>query len=305
MFKRRSLFLSLLVLASLAAGTVLMAAPPASAAEGSCGSGYKRILNAKMLSASGKNTPGNESRTQILVNEKTKKFCALVQRNGDANGVAGKTSVVITLKGGKQVSDKGTYKYYAGPKTLPNTTCISITGRLTYKGIEYSYQKAGLFCDGGKAAAAKVKVEPSPIISSPSGSKYSTPVKGVRARNSWGELGYGRTVPHQGIDFSTNKCGKADVRAVADGTAKVISGRGWAGNHFVSIDHGRYTTLYAHMGSDTIKNGQKVKAGQKIGTVGKQGKATGCHLHFEVLDGSKHINPYTWMKNHGLKSALR
>ena len=69
-----------------------------------------------------------------------------------------------------------------------------------------------------------------------------------------------------------------------------------AWGHYVIISHGGgYTSLYAHMTKRLVKVGDKVKAGQNIGTVGSTGYSTGAHLHFELR---KNNNSYDPMKEY-------
>jgi murein DD-endopeptidase MepM/ murein hydrolase activator NlpD len=44
-----------------------------------------------------------------------------------------------------------------------------------------------------------------------------------------------------------------------------------------------------------VSDGQRVNAGQKIGTIGERGLATGPHLHFEVLINGSYTNPMGWL----------
>ncbi len=93
-----------------------------------------------------------------------------------------------------------------------------------------------------------------------------------------------------GIDFAAPS--GSPVLAAANGTVIVSRMGGWNGGYgnYIVIDHGDGTqTLYAHLSADNVSVGQKVARGQQIGAVGKTGKSTGYHLHFEVR-GAK--NPF-------------
>ncbi len=112
--------------------------------------------------------------------------------------------------------------------------------------------------------------------------------------------GYGRRmdpiykVPkfHRGMDFSCDI--GTPVYATADGkvvSAKWKQGYGWT----VEIDHGYgYRTLYAHLKSFNVKAKQNVVRGEQIALSGNSGKSTGPHLHYEVIEKGKPVNPINY-----------
>jgi len=98
-----------------------------------------------------------------------------------------------------------------------------------------------------------------------------------------------RTKFHKGIDIAAKR--GSDVIAAASGKV-VFSGRKNGYGNTVEIDHGNGTsTLYAHMDKVFITQGQNLKQGDTIGTVGRTGRTTGPCLHFELLANGKHTNP--------------
>ena len=62
------------------------------------------------------------------------------------------------------------------------------------------------------------------------------------------------------------------------------------GKH-LEITNGDVMTRYAHCNKIIVKQGDKVKQGQKIAEVGATGKATGPHLHFEICRDKRSVNP--------------
>jgi len=99
---------------------------------------------------------------------------------------------------------------------------------------------------------------------------------------------------HRGVDFSAPK-----------GTAVVATASGvvtWAGRkpdygYMVEIRHSDgYTTRYAHNSENLVKAGDLVKKGQKIAVVGSTGRSTGSHLHFEVHQDGKSVNPMPYIQ---------
>ncbi len=64
----------------------------------------------------------------------------------------------------------------------------------------------------------------------------------------------------------------------------------------VILDHGAgLTTLYCHMNRIDVERGQKVSAGQQLGTIGSTGRVTGPHLHWGVSLNNARINPLLMM----------
>ena len=96
---------------------------------------------------------------------------------------------------------------------------------------------------------------------------------------------------HTGVDYAAS-CG-TPVYAAGDGVITFASWKGGYGR-FVSVKHGpKFSTNYAHLKSfaSGIRPGTRVRKGQLIARVGTTGVSTGCHLHFEVVQYGKKINP--------------
>ncbi len=106
---------------------------------------------------------------------------------------------------------------------------------------------------------------------------------------------------HPGVDYKTNEAdqdpsGEVDVLAAAPGTVDCFGCHGPGG---VRIDHGNgYYSVYLHLSSIDVVNGQPVARGEKIGVSGDVGSAGNPHLHFEVrkdVGGSLiPVDPYGW-----------
>jgi len=95
---------------------------------------------------------------------------------------------------------------------------------------------------------------------------------------------------HNGIDFTAPE--GTPIQATGDGKVKKVEKRRRGYGYNVTINHGYgYETLYAHMKTILVKKGEKVKKGQKIGTVGNTGSSTAPHCHYEVRLNGKAVNP--------------
>ena len=110
-------------------------------------------------------------------------------------------------------------------------------------------------------------------------------------------------IRHNGIDLAARK----GTRIYAADSGKVLfSGqkslyRGYG--KIIVIDHGKrqrdgrnISTFYAHTSRILVKKGQMVKKGDEVGWVGATGYATGPHLHFEVRENGRPVNPLKYIR---------
>ncbi len=98
-----------------------------------------------------------------------------------------------------------------------------------------------------------------------------------------------RASRHEGVDLVTRM--GAPVIATASGR---VTRSGPAGPHgqLIEIEHaGGYVTRYAHLSARNVQQGEQVVLGQTIGRVGRSGRATGVHLHYELLQNGVAIDP--------------
>ncbi|CUX97051.1 murein DD-endopeptidase MepM [Candidatus Hoaglandella endobia] len=101
----------------------------------------------------------------------------------------------------------------------------------------------------------------------------------------------GRITPHRGVDFAVPV--GTPVLAVGDGGV-LVSKRDIAAGNYVAIRHGcQYMTRYMHLKKLLVKQGQKVKRGDRIALSGNTGRSSGPHLHFEVWINQQAVNPLT------------
>ena len=100
-------------------------------------------------------------------------------------------------------------------------------------------------------------------------------------------LGYTRM--HAGVDFGASY--GSPIFAVSDGTVSFAGRHGGHGN-YVRLEHGgALGTGYGHMSRIAVSPGDRVQAGQVIGYVGSSGLSTGPHLHYEVYQNGRTVDP--------------
>jgi murein DD-endopeptidase MepM/ murein hydrolase activator NlpD len=94
------------------------------------------------------------------------------------------------------------------------------------------------------------------------------------------------------------------VRAANDGVVVFAGFLGIYGNAAV-IDHGcGLQSLYGHMSSLAVKEGDQVKREQEIGRSGQTGLAAGDHLHFTMLLDGIPVNPTEWWDPHWIHDRI-
>jgi murein DD-endopeptidase MepM/ murein hydrolase activator NlpD len=108
------------------------------------------------------------------------------------------------------------------------------------------------------------------------------------------EYGQRRGTPHQGMDIAAEL--RVPVYAAAEGEAIYVGDQlGGYGNVVILRHDQRTTTLYAHNSALKIKTGQKVKVDQVVALLGSTGRSTGPHLHFEMRENERPVNPRPYL----------
>ncbi len=98
---------------------------------------------------------------------------------------------------------------------------------------------------------------------------------------------------HQGLDISTRR--DEPVLATAAG---VVVRSGPSGDYGKSIEiahRAGYRTIYGHLDTILVREGQQVRRGERVGLAGSTGRSTGTHLHYEVRRGEKAVNPLEYI----------
>lgn len=99
---------------------------------------------------------------------------------------------------------------------------------------------------------------------------------------------------HTGIDLAAPA--GTPILAAESGTVSLVRKLGTGYGWYVVVSHGsNISTLYAHMSSIIVSEGQAVSRGQKLGGVGTTGSSTGNHLHFEVRVNGSHVSPWGYI----------
>ena len=116
---------------------------------------------------------------------------------------------------------------------------------------------------------------------------FAWPVSGHITQRFWNG--------HRAIDVGA----RAGAPIVAADSGYVIkASHGWNGGYgrMVMIDHGNgFVSLYAHMHTVYVRQGENVAKGERLGTVGNTGRSTGPHLHFEIRQNGAARNPFYFL----------
>lgn len=102
---------------------------------------------------------------------------------------------------------------------------------------------------------------------------------------------------HDGIDIT----GKKNTPILAAESGKVIyAGKGFTGyGKLIIIEHrgDTWASFYGHLNGFKVREGQKVYKGQQIGYMGRTGRASGVHLHFEIRYNLRPVNPLNFLNS--------
>lgn len=167
-----------------------------------------------------------------------------------------------------------------------------------------------VFVPNGKPIAAAPVAEPNPTDAAGPSSDSSpvsgaTPVPAGGARSDKGLIWpvhgpissyYGPSHP-LGIDIDGFNLVGAPVGAATSGTVVFAGGNACCsyGLYVVVMSPGGIETLYAHLSSISVSQGETVSQGVQLGIIGNTGYSTGTHLHFEVIDNGVRENPLNYL----------
>jgi len=106
---------------------------------------------------------------------------------------------------------------------------------------------------------------------------------------------YKRWIFHNGIDIDAPK--GTDIVSTCEGKVIEVEKSKFGYGNKIIIEHCyNFKTLYAHLDSITVKEGQIVKRGDKIGTLGSTGLSTGNHLHYTLMENNIPCDPINFLK---------
>ncbi len=165
-----------------------------------------------------------------------------------------------------------------------------------------------VFVPGGKKPAPVAVPLPVPSGSSGGGDSGTAASAGIVAGGArsdrgliWPVVGpisspYGPSHP-LGIDIDGYRLQGAPVGAATSGTVIFAGGNACCsyGLYVVVMSPSGIETLYAHLSSIVVTQGQTVSQGEELGVIGSTGYSTGTHLHFEVIDNGVRENPVAYL----------
>jgi murein DD-endopeptidase MepM/ murein hydrolase activator NlpD len=142
-----------------------------------------------------------------------------------------------------------------------------------------------IFIPGARMNDIDLRMSLGELFMYPIQSRHITSNYGIRKDPISGVMSF-----HNGIDIRANT--GVSVLAALDGVVSVVSENWLYGKHII-ISHGNgYKTLYGHLNSFSVRQGERVARGRKIGEVGNTGYSTGPHLHFTIYDrNNRVVNP--------------
>lgn len=161
---------------------------------------------------------------------------------------------------------------------------------------EYERRKDDLTRESSSIASFLRQRQSQQTVVSHGDGSLAWPISGARITSYYGVRRhpiFGTERLHAGLDFAGSH--GTPVGAAGAGEVLYVGWRGGYGNAVI-IDHGGgLATLYAHLSSITISDGETVGVGTTIGRVGSTGYSTGPHLHFETRVGGNPVDPLQFL----------
>ena len=128
-------------------------------------------------------------------------------------------------------------------------------------------------------------------------SDFRFPLRAYRVTSNFGmreDPFTGHPSMHNGIDLAAPM--GTEVFAIADGVVTTIGDHPVLGIYIIIRHSNNWTSLYGHLQRVETVLRSEVKSGTLIGRVGTTGRSTGPHLHFELLQNGRHVDPRGWLR---------
>ncbi|WP_017756733.1 M23 family metallopeptidase [Calidifontibacillus oryziterrae] len=137
-----------------------------------------------------------------------------------------------------------------------------------------------------KEPKKKIMIKGTKVIPSRGTGDFAWPTVGGYVSS---DFGYRWGKQHKGMDIA--RPSNRTIMAADNGTVEFAGWDGGYGNKIVINHNNGMKTVYAHLSEISVKVGQTVSKGSKIGIMGTTGNSTGIHLHFEVYKNGSLVNP--------------
>ncbi|WP_307473018.1 M23 family metallopeptidase [Paenibacillus harenae] len=163
--------------------------------------------------------------------------------------------------------------------------------RLTYKIVKrngYVVSEELLSKEVIKEAVASIVMKGTKVVLGEGSGNFAMPVTGSKLTSKFGPR-WGRM--HTGVDFTGNK----SILASDAGVVEFLGSKSGTGKTIIINHKNGYKTLYGHLNSYSVEEGDIVEKGQKIGVMGNTGNSTGVHLHFEIIKNGTKVNPLGYL----------
>lgn len=139
-----------------------------------------------------------------------------------------------------------------------------------------------------KKGTPKIVVKGTKVVQGEGSGVFAWPISSHTLSSSfgrrWGKL-------HEGVDL----VGSSTIMAADDGVVEFAGQKNGYGNCVIINHKNGYKTLYGHMKSISVKSGQILEKGDKVGVMGNTGHSTGTHLHFEIQKNGVVQNPLKYL----------
>jgi murein DD-endopeptidase MepM/ murein hydrolase activator NlpD len=152
-------------------------------------------------------------------------------------------------------------------------------------GRKYVYSKSNIFY-AASIIPTSIKNNNTNVV------KFMWPLNGKLSS----QYGFRNGKMHHGIDISVPE--GTPVKAAFDGKVLYSDNkvRGYGNLIIIKHENSSYVSVYAHNQKNLVREGSNVKKGDVIAYVGRTGKITGSHLHFEIREGKKSVDPLVFLR---------